>query len=72
MSEPVIVNAKGLSCPQPVLETQKALKNATEGIVEIQVDTVTSRENVARFARKKGWSVSFEDYEDWHKVILKK
>lgn len=72
MSEPVIVNAKGLSCPQPVLETQKALKNTTEGIVEIHVDTVTSRENVARFARKKGWEVSFEDYEDWHKVILKK
>jgi len=72
MSEPVIVNAKGLSCPQPIMETQKAVKKTKEGIIEVHVDTVTSRENVARFARKKGWEVSFEDYEDWHKVVLKK
>lgn len=72
MSEPVVVDAKGLSCPQPVLETRKALAGVKEGQVEILVDTVTSRQNVARFARSKGWDVVMEDHGDWHKVILTK
>jgi len=70
MSEPVVVDAKGLSCPQPILETRKALSKVKEGTVEVLVDTVTSRENVARFARKQGWTVNMEDHGDWHKVIL--
>jgi len=70
MSEPVVVDAKGLSCPQPILETRKALSKIKEGTVEVLVDTVTSRENVARFARNQGWNVHMEDHGDWHKVIL--
>ncbi|HPI97443.1 MAG TPA: sulfurtransferase TusA family protein [Synergistales bacterium] len=70
MSEPVVVDAKGLSCPQPILETRKALSKIREGTVEVLVDTVTSRENVARFARNQGWKVYLEDHGDWHKVIL--
>ncbi|MBN1333384.1 MAG: sulfurtransferase TusA family protein [Synergistales bacterium] len=70
MNEPVVVDAKGLSCPQPILETRKALSKVEEGTVEVLVDTVTSRENVARFARNKGWNVTLEDHGDWHKVIL--
>ncbi len=72
MSEPVIVDAKGLSCPQPVLVTQKTIAQMEGGCVEVHVDTVTSRENVARFARKKGWKVVKEDYGDWQKIILTK
>lgn len=72
MSEPVIVDAKGLSCPQPVLATRKAISGLSKGCVEIHVDTVTSRENVARFARKQGWNVETEDHGDWQKVVLTK
>lgn len=72
MSELVIVDAKGLSCPQPVLVTRKALAEAKSGCVEVHVDTVTSRENVARFARKQGWKAETEDHGDWQKVILTK
>lgn len=72
MSEPIVVDAKGLSCPQPVLATRKAISGMSGGCVEIQVDTVTSRENVTRFAKKQGWKVETEDHGDWQKVILTK
>ena len=48
------VDARGLSCPQPVIETKRALDRMSSGTVEILVDTVTSRENVIRFASNAG------------------
>ncbi len=73
MSDAHVVDARGLSCPQPVLETKSALEKTNADTVEILVDTVTSRENVSRFARSKGWTPSWEDGSDGgFKVILKK
>ncbi|NLL35943.1 MAG: SirA family protein [Fretibacterium sp.] len=70
MSDTIVVNASGLSCPQPVLETKKALTGLTSGRVEVQVDTVTSRDNVARFATNKGWTVEKKETETGYVVIL--
>ncbi|MDO9508440.1 MAG: sulfurtransferase TusA family protein [Thermovirgaceae bacterium] len=61
MSEYITVDARGLSCPQPVVETKKAMGRQTGGTIEVLVDTVTSRENVSRLARNQGWNVSAED-----------
>jgi tRNA 2-thiouridine synthesizing protein A len=49
------VDARGLSCPQPIVETKKVLDKISGGRVEVLVDTVTSRENVLRFGRNAGW-----------------
>ena len=49
-----IVDARGLSCPQPVVETKRVLDKTSSGTVEILVDTVTSRENVLRFGANAG------------------
>jgi len=51
------VDARGLSCPQPVLMTLDALKKANSGEMVILVDTDTSKENVSRAARSQGWQV---------------
>lgn len=56
-----IVDARGLSCPQPVIETKKALDALKSGKVEILVDTVTSRENVMRFAGNAGWRADWKE-----------
>ena len=72
MSEVITVNASGLSCPQPVLLTKKALSGLNSGRVEILVDTATSRNNVSRYAENKGWSVNVEEIEKGYKVILEK
>ena len=66
------VDARGLSCPQPIVETKKVLDKLSGGRLEVLVDTVTSRENVLRFGRNAGWQGSFEDLEGYFKVILEK
>lgn len=52
-----IVDARGLSCPQPVLMTMDEIKRVSKGEIEILVDTDTSKENVSRAALSKGWTV---------------
>jgi len=52
-----IVDARGLSCPQPVLMTMDEIKRMSKGEIEILVDTDTSKENVSRAAVSKGWTV---------------
>jgi len=51
-----IVDNRGLPCPQPVINTRKALKE-TEGPVVSIVDNEAARENVTRFARSQGYEV---------------
>lgn len=45
------IDARGLSCPQPVVLTQQAIK---KGITEFQVivDTAVAKENVLRCVEK--------------------
>jgi TusA-related sulfurtransferase len=56
MSDIKTVDARGLSCPQPVLLTQAAIKNMEHGAVCVLVDSETARDNVTRIAQKSGWS----------------
>lgn len=51
------VDARGLSCPQPVLMTLEAIAKAKQGVLTIVVDNETSRENVMRAAQSKGWAI---------------
>jgi len=53
------VDARGLSCPQPVILTRKAIKTG-EFPIEVLVETATSRENVRRAERKLGCRVAVE------------
>jgi tRNA 2-thiouridine synthesizing protein A len=58
-----IIDARGLSGPQPVVLAKKAIDKIGKGTIEILVDTVTSRENVSRLARSAGYQVSVEEKE---------
>ena len=60
MTGKILVDARGLSCPQPVLETKAALDSAGGGTIEVLVDTVTSRENVLRLASRMKWKGTWE------------
>lgn len=52
-----IVDARGLSCPQPVLMTLTEIKKTEKGAIEVLVDTDTSKENVSRAAESQGWRI---------------
>jgi TusA-related sulfurtransferase len=60
MSEMKTVDARGLSCPQPALMTKQALSQLKAGVVEVLVDSGTSRDNVSRTAQSAGWNVTVE------------
>lgn len=72
MSGKITIDASGLSCPQPVMETKKVLDKNPTGAVEVLVDTATSRDNVARFARGKGWQAVLEERDAGYAVMLEK
>jgi tRNA 2-thiouridine synthesizing protein A len=52
-----VVDARGLSCPQPVILTLDTIKNFDKGEMEILVDTDTAKENVIRAVKSKGWQI---------------
>ena len=53
----VKVDARGRSCPEPVILAKKAMA-AGEFPIEVRVETVTSRDNVRRLAERSGWTVT--------------
>ena len=68
-----IVDARGLSCPQPVLMTLEKIKELTKGEIEILVDTETSKENVRRAAESRKWRVEAlrQEGEGYRMKIIK-
>ncbi|MBR9979721.1 MAG: sulfurtransferase TusA family protein [Desulfatitalea sp.] len=51
------VDARGLSCPQPVLMTLDEIKSGSDKEIIVLVDTDTSKENVTRAANSQGCTV---------------
>ncbi|MBM4349137.1 MAG: preprotein translocase subunit TatB [Deltaproteobacteria bacterium] len=67
-----IVDARGLSCPQPVLLALNEMKKMNKGEIAILVDTDTSKENVSRAATTQGWRVEVEKGQEEYRLVLKK
>ena len=69
----VIVDAGGLSCPQPVLMTLDKIKKMGKGEIIIKLDTDTSKENVSRAAQSQGWDVAdIQENETGYTLTIKK
>lgn len=67
------IDARGLSCPQPVILTLNRLKTMDKGQIDILVDTDTSKENVVRAATSKGWNVKkIQEEGSVYKLTLEK
>jgi len=58
------IDARGLSCPQPLFLTQEALWKAKTGVVEIIVDDPTARQNIQRTAEKEGWDFEVQELDE--------
>ena len=67
------VDARGLSCPQPVILTRKALQEASgDDSVTVFVDTMTQVHNCTRAAAKLGWQATYEEKNDVFELKLRK
>jgi TusA-related sulfurtransferase len=65
------IDARGLSCPEPVIMTRKALKSG-ENHYAVLVDNVASRENVTRFAESQGYRVKLTEENGQYRLELSK
>jgi len=68
------IDAMGLACPLPVIQTKKALRNIEEnGSVETMVDNESSMENLLKMAKEMKLESSYEKVEEHkYKVVITK
>ncbi|MDJ0762704.1 MAG: sulfurtransferase-like selenium metabolism protein YedF [Myxococcota bacterium] len=62
------VDARGLPCPQPVVLTNKAIEE--DDAITVIVDNEIAKENVALFAKSKGFEVRVEQADSEFKIHL--
>ncbi len=56
-----IVDARGLTCPKPVIKTKQALSKLEGNILIVLVDNSTAVANVSKFARSANCNVMVEE-----------
>lgn len=67
----IIIDARGRSCPEPVLMTKKGIAANPSG-VDVIVDNVTARENIKRFAKNSGYSTEVIEKDGEYTLKLRK
>ena len=53
-----MIDARGYVCPMPVVLVQKEVKKNAPDLLEVLVDEKCAAENVTRFAKNAGYSVT--------------
>lgn len=54
------IDARGISCPQPVLMAKNAVEKNPEGM-DILVDNNTAKNNVSRFLTNQGYKLEYKN-----------
>jgi len=67
---PKVVDCRGLSCPEPVIQTKQALEKTDR--VTIIVDNLAARDNVARFGESQGGRVTIDEKRDGVYITIEK
>ncbi len=65
------IDARGMSCPEPVLMTKRALEENKNG-ASVLVDNNTACGNVERFMKNAGYNVSIENVGEDFLLTAKK
>jgi selenium metabolism protein YedF len=67
-----VVDARGLTCPEPVVRARKALVESAATEITVLVDNDAAAENVARMARMAGCEVAHEDRGGYFGIVLRR
>ena len=65
------LDARGLSCPEPVIMIRKAMMSK-EKHYEMIVDNPTSKENVMRYAEHQGYRVTITENGGEYTLCMEK
>lgn len=63
------IDARGLACPAPVLQTKALLQEGNPGQVTVVVDNAASQQNVQRFLESQGFETTLEQKGSDYLVI---
>jgi len=63
------LDMRGRKCPQPVIETKKALEAMDAGVLEVLVDNDAARDNIMRFATFKGCEATSRSESEGEYVV---
>jgi selenium metabolism protein YedF len=63
------IDARGLACPAPVLQTKATLQEEKPNSVDVVVDNPASQQNVQRFLESQGFKTKLEQIGDDYRVI---
>jgi selenium metabolism protein YedF len=63
------IDARGLSCPAPVLETKAAVESRQPQRIDVLVDNEPARQNVARYLESQGYRTHVDQDGDLYTVI---
>ena len=66
------IDTRGLSCPLPVVTTRNRLLEMKNGLLEVLIDTGTSKDNITRMAINEGWKVEVKEKEGEYLLIISK
>lgn len=67
-----MVDARGYSCPIPVVMTQKALDRTKADHLDVLVDNQAAVQNITRFASARGYRVTVEQQGEDYLLKLDK
>lgn len=65
-----VIDAQGLTCPLPVIETKKALKEMSQGQLEVVVDNIIALQNLEKMAKQTGLNYQTETVHARKHLIL--
>lgn len=65
-----MVDARGLSCPVPVVMVQKAVKADNPDKIEVLVDAMVCVENITRYAHSQGYEVEVSESNGEYMMTL--
>lgn len=68
MSASNIVDARGLSCPEPVMLTESALKEYGAASFCVDVSSASARDNVEKLLKDKGRAAQVETTADGWRI----
>ena len=66
------LDARGMACPRPVIETRKMLQEMAEGLLTVLVDNEAASQNVSRAAARLGCDVAVEQIGKDYSIRIEK
>lgn len=67
-----LVDNRGLVCPEPVIQTKKALSTLEGDSLVCLVDNPISRENVLKFAKSQGYTTTVSEESGVFTIVITK